>query len=297
MSFKLKALLAAVAIAASAGANAAMDWGSGTGGPTGNSSLVFVAVDQANTIQLTVDLGLNYGDFFWNGGSSLLNPGASVVWDFGANTRSTNGASDSGEFGWTAAFSTFAATANVSNLQWAVIGMDGVNPASGAYPGRGWLATGDPSVDTLIGIRSSAVTGNANSIFNNFVAGSNNFGNHSTVANGANIATADSGVAYFFSPGGMGADYQGWQPWSYLMGNLEASRFTNVHQIVADPDTYTLGTPTVKDGLSPLPASFVFNFEEGTLTWAVTPVPEPGTYALLLAGLGVIGFVARRRRA
>ena len=29
----------------------------------------------------------------------------------------------------------------------------------------------------------------------------------------------------------------------------------------------------------------------------VAPVPEPQTYALLLAGLGVIGFVARRRQA
>lgn len=28
----------------------------------------------------------------------------------------------------------------------------------------------------------------------------------------------------------------------------------------------------------------------------VTPVPEPGTYAMLLAGLGVMGFVARRSR-
>lgn len=30
---------------------------------------------------------------------------------------------------------------------------------------------------------------------------------------------------------------------------------------------------------------------------AVTPVPEPSTYALLLAGLGVVGFAAKRRKA
>ena len=27
-----------------------------------------------------------------------------------------------------------------------------------------------------------------------------------------------------------------------------------------------------------------------------TPIPEPGTYAMMLAGLGLLGFVARRRR-
>jgi hypothetical protein len=34
-----------------------------------------------------------------------------------------------------------------------------------------------------------------------------------------------------------------------------------------------------------------------TTAFAVTAVPEPETYALLLAGLGVVGFMARRRRA
>jgi hypothetical protein len=30
--------------------------------------------------------------------------------------------------------------------------------------------------------------------------------------------------------------------------------------------------------------------------FSITPIPEPETYALMMAGLGVMGFVARRRR-
>lgn len=33
-----------------------------------------------------------------------------------------------------------------------------------------------------------------------------------------------------------------------------------------------------------------------TANYSVTPIPEPETYALLLAGLGAVAFVARRRR-
>jgi len=34
---------------------------------------------------------------------------------------------------------------------------------------------------------------------------------------------------------------------------------------------------------------------EGVGTWLVSPIPEPETYAMLLAGLGLLGFMARRR--
>jgi PEP-CTERM motif len=35
---------------------------------------------------------------------------------------------------------------------------------------------------------------------------------------------------------------------------------------------------------------------EGYYISAVTPVPEPETYAMMLAGLGLMGTIARRRK-
>ena len=38
-------------------------------------------------------------------------------------------------------------------------------------------------------------------------------------------------------------------------------------------------------------------FGGGEIRGQIVPIPEPQTYALMLAGLGVLGAVARRRRA
>jgi hypothetical protein len=38
-------------------------------------------------------------------------------------------------------------------------------------------------------------------------------------------------------------------------------------------------------------------FYSGGLIAQTAPIPEPETYALMLAGLGIVGFIARRRRS
>jgi PEP-CTERM motif len=62
----------------------------------------------------------------------------------------------------------------------------------------------------------------------------------------------------------------------------------------------TLADPTPADPLPHLKLHFTAT-ENGPkvgslLSQPIPAVPEPGTYALLLAGVGIVGFVARRRR-
>lgn len=76
-----------------------------------------------------------------------------------------------------------------------------------------------------------------------------------------------------------------------------AFSFTSV---LADPfETLTLSTPLLSAGAYSLTVVGTNTPSIGSYggSIAVTPVPEPETYALMLAGLGVMGFVAARRKS
>lgn len=59
-----------------------------------------------------------------------------------------------------------------------------------------------------------------------------------------------------------------------------------------DPKTGALGSNTALNT-----GTYYFTYMSNAGTATVTAVPEPSSYALLLTGIGAIGFVARRRSA
>ena len=65
-------------------------------------------------------------------------------------------------------------------------------------------------------------------------------------------------------------------------------------------DSFTLASPTVvkfvADDCCVIGDQFGLILDGSSTAWSVSPVPESETYAMLLAGLGILGFAARRKQ-
>jgi hypothetical protein len=300
MKLKISALGAAVLALTAMSAQANLTLPS-----TGNSSIAFVAMDGTNVgagiapaQSLTIDLGYTLLDFLplitgvTLSAGSLSAQGTTVVWDFVNNTRSLNGVADSGTFAWSTPYSTYAGAIQ-NGSSWGVIGGDTVSgAASGTTPAnQTTFSTGNPTTANMVGFTGSSQVSTAVGNLGNFFAANNFSGTNQVGQIGGNVATTGTGFLASTMGDTFGAG-SGYNNLRYLTQG--STNFITFVRQQSNSTVYQLGLPTSLDQVSANPASFTFDATAGTLTY-VMPVPEPGTYAMLIAGLGAIGLMVRRR--
>lgn len=273
MKLKMKLMAAALALAASAGANAAMD-----NLQSGNGSLAFVALDFTGApISVMMDLDFNVDSFL---PTAMSASGTTIQWNFNTNSLTVNGiASGSTQTNWSNALGSFNAIAQSAETKWGVIGGDSLSDGtfgdirylSTAAPGTTLATMQNQTKSNLSGFAGVDILYNANNLLQTAENGSTASSGQAYVGNGASFGTA-----------GKWLNKSSWVTWANVG---EAADF-----YMADSNN---GVSSTKALITPYAGEFTY--AAGVLTYAVAAVPEPSEYALMLAGLGMIGFMARRR--
>jgi hypothetical protein len=289
---KLKLIALAAMLAASGVAQAKIadhdDNGSSSSGDM-FASLVSVS----NNASYTVDLGLRLDQF--TAASALLNAdGVKLVWDLDAGTFADLSAVSTGLAGqmqtlnYGSVYSTFATAAVIgaTDLKFDVKAMDGL-PASFAGAGTNrYLST---SAAASISASNTQVFNmdNWNPILNasNADATNSTHGGDLNTA-GANMFDAGDAANVNFAAGG--------DQW-----NGQTS-FTSTGVASGDLNFYFLTNSSSNGANAATVTKYagVWSFDAGNaqLSYATAPVPEAETYAMMLAGLGLVGFMVSRRR-
>lgn len=265
---KLKLLAAALALAAAGSANAAMD-----NSVSGNGSLFLGVIDLTGQVSAAFDLGISM-DSFLPGSTSYMS------WDLSAANYGS---------AWTS-FAT-AAGVNLADAKYLIGAMDSFGSAAGddrylsTSVANMALAGSQPSNSQLLQWAGVDL----------FVNASNALGTHPTEANGANFATANDGNAYLSTANGFSnGKWKGSQSPFVAWGDVNTA--LEFYSFATNSGSGLAKTTIVS--YNDFAQDFYLNSATGTLTYGVlaAPVPEAETWAMLLAGLGMVGMIARRRK-
>ena len=271
MKFNLKSIVAAVAMTvASASAMASIQNGT-VGNAGGGGELFFVAYDATAGIKSSYikDLGVTFSSF-------LTTPTYSMM-------GSLNVSSDAN---WTTYLSNIGGAANLGNTRWAVVGnlqdsTIGINNPQGSK----LLVTGQAAAPAASNGQIAASAGEINTVWlpdvgdASAVAVNNSYvysASDVTPKNWSNIEQSNINSNLGFS----------------IVNPINTG--ANFYQLVRTTNRST-GVGAVTTILSNASTGYQWQFD-GSSVFAA-PVPEPETYGMLLAGLALVGAIARRRRA
>lgn len=261
MNFKMKFLVGAAlaTMALSSAANAAL-----VDTQTGNSSLILTLIDSTDAVSATFDLGFT---------KSTFDQTSSYSWNLTASN-------------YAAAYNSFfAAVTNTANVTYAIFAGDSTGTAVGdnslfTTVASTWTTiTGSKLVSTLRGF-DNYIDANAQS--GDFVTGVTDAAFRTQATGG----TAYAGAAYdaagkTFGSGGSAAIAYGTNGSVYNIVRASTNNIAN-----------TTATKLTVNGVNP----YFSLGTDGTLSYvAAAPVPEADTWAMLLGGFALMGFIARRR--
>lgn len=266
MKFQLKALATALALSAVAvPAQAAIDTNL-----SGNGSFILTVFDRTASVSATFDLGKNYLDFNQVAAagavSSVTASGTSFSWNLAGNAD------------YSAAWTSFLGTSSLANTQWSITGGDKLGSGAGS---TGYITT-------YAGTGSSTTTQMLTALGNMDTS----VGNIAVVA-GSTMLTAANGAAY-----------QASVPTYFLGGKNNGTGVVAVGAIgtslgVAQSVSASSNLSQVSTTIFGNGAQFTLA-SNGALSYTTNPivtppVPEADTWAMMMVGLGLMGFMARRR--
>jgi hypothetical protein len=269
MNFKLNTLVAAALLVAAGSANAAIDNGNTT---NGTGSLFLVVTDTTAGYSFVGDLGVGMDSFL--GASNVSNS-----WTLGSFSA------------WTSFVG--AIGGDLTNAKYSVYALDNVGATSTVDAKRllTTVAVGDDlnnytTANNKLGFAVNAGSATVGAWVGAVQIDSNNVLNdHDTVANGSSYTNSTKTAAY--AEAQLGDQLKNNMPFVTTVAAADSADFW----LLGNSSNATLAQANLYQQAG------TFSLTGTTLSYAVAAVPEADTYALMLAGLGLVGFMARRRCA